>query len=210
MKYAETFRRARDGQLTASVGATYCEKFPALSGEIFFRMWDEADELVEEGHVKNVVTLDGGVLAALLMRDKSSRTYGVNMLAVGTGATGPLLAPTAADNRQRKLNAEIERKAFSSTLFRDANGVAVNYPTNIVDFTTIFGASEAVGPINELGLLSTISANPSVRNPNPNSFPTRDTTVDLAQYDVLLNYATIPVMSKQSGWTLSWTWRFTF
>lgn len=210
MKYVESFRKIRDNNLSATIGAAYCENFPRLSGEIFFRMWDESENLVHDGHVKNIVTLDGGVLAALLMRDKSSRTYGVNMLAVGTGATGPLLAPTAADNRQRKLNAEIERKAFSSTLFRDSNGVAVSYPTNIVDFTTIFGPSEAVGPINELGLLSTISANPSVRNPNPNSFPTRDTTVDLTQYDVLLNYATIPVMTKQAGWSFSLTWRFTF
>jgi hypothetical protein len=81
-----------------------------------------------------VITLDAGILAAILFRDPSSR-FGVYMLAVGTGATGAILSPDAPDARQRKLNAEIARKPFSSTTFRDASGNAVAIPTNIVDYT---------------------------------------------------------------------------
>lgn len=132
------------------------------------------------------------------------------MLAVGTGATGALLSPNAPDPRQRKLNAEISRKSFSLTSFRDSGGNAVAYPTNVVDFTCTFDESEAVGPLNEMGLISPISQNPLITNPNPNSFPTRDTTLNLALYDILVNYLTFSVISKPSTARLSLTWRITF
>lgn len=157
-----------------------------------------------------IITLDAGVMAARLFKDPSEPAHGINMLAVGTGATGALLSPNAPDNRQRKLNAEIARKAFTSTTFRDSLGNAVAYPTNIVDFTTTFGEAEAVGPLNEMGLVSTISSNPSILNPNPNTFPTRDTTVDLSDYDVLINYLTFACLAKPSTAVLTITWRLTF
>lgn len=182
-----------------------------VQGELFIRMVDAATgEVLHDEHRKNLITLDAGILVAILCRNPASRTNGINMLAVGTGATGALLAPNAPDNRQRKLNAEIARKGFASTVFRDGSGAAVAYPTNIVDFTTTFGEAEAVGPINEMGLLSTISSNPAVRNPNPNAFPTRDTTVDVSTLDILINYVTLSVLSKPSTAVLSVTWRITF
>ena len=182
-----------------------------VQGELFIRMVDAAtDEVLHYEHRKNLITLDAGILVAILCRNPASRTNGINMLAVGTGATGAILSPNAPDNRQRKLNAEIARKGFSSTVFRDGSGAAVAYPTNIVDFTTTFGEAEAVGPINEMGLLSTISSNPAVRNPNPNAFPTRDTTVDLSTLDILVNYVSLSVLSKPSTAVLSITWRITF
>lgn len=181
-----------------------------MQGELFIEMRDAATgELLHSDHRKNVITLDASILVAMLARSPSSRTYGVYMLAVGTGATGALLSPDAPDNRQRKLNGEIARKAFSSTTFRDGSGNAVAIPTNIVDFTTTFSESEAVGPLTEMGLLSPISANPLITNPNPNAFPTRDTTVDLTLFDILFNYLTFPVISKPSTATLSITWRIT-
>lgn len=158
----------------------------------------------------NIITLDAGILAAILLRDPASRTNGMNMLAVGTGATGALLSPDAPDSRQRKLNAEIARKPFSTTTFRDGSGNAVAIPTNIVDFICTFDEGEAVGPLNEMGILSTISSNPLVTNPNPNSFPTRDTTVDLTIYDILVNYLTFSVLSIPATARLSITWRITF
>ncbi len=182
-----------------------------VHGELFIRMVDAATgEVLHDEHRQNIITLDAGILVAILCRDPASRTHGINMLAVGTGATGALLSPNAPDNRQRKLNAEIARKAFSSTVFRDGSGAAVAYPTNIVDFVCTFGEAEAVGPITEMGLLSTISANPSIVNPNPNTFPTRNTTVDVSTLDVLINYITLAVISKPSTATLSVTWRITF
>jgi len=183
----------------------------AMQGEVFMEMRDgSTGELLHSDHRKNVITLDASILVAMLARNPSSRNYGVYMLAVGTGATGALLSPDAPDPKQRKLNGEIARKAFSSTTFRDGSGNAVAIPTNIVDFTCTFSESEAVGPLNEMGLISPISANPLVTNPNPNAYPTRDTTVDLSLYDILVNYITVSVISKPSTATLSITWRITF
>lgn len=182
-----------------------------VHGELFIRMVDATTGAVlHDEHRENLITLDAGILVAILCRNPSNRLNGINMLAVGTGATGALLSPNAPDNRQRKLNAEIARKGFVSTVFRDGTGAAVAYPTNIVDFTTTYGEAEAVGPINEMGLLSTISTNPSIRNPNPNTFPTRDTTVDVSNYDVLVNYISLSVLSKPSTAVLTITWRITF
>jgi hypothetical protein len=182
-----------------------------VQGELFIHMVDAATgEVLHDEHRRNLITLDAGILVAILCRNPASRTHGINMLSVGTGATGALLSPNAPDNRQRKLNAEIARKGFTSTVFRDGSGAAVAYPTNIVDFTCTFGEAEAVGPINEMGLLSTISANPAVRNPNPNSFPTRDTTVDVSVLDILVNYISCAVIAKPSTAVLTITWRITF
>lgn len=182
-----------------------------VRGELFIRMTDAATgEVLHDEHRKNIITLDAGILVAILCRNPAGRTNGINMLAVGTGATGALLSPNAPDNRQRKLNAEIARKGFASTVFRDGSGAAVAYPTNIVDFTTTFGEAEAVGPINEMGLLSTISSNPAIVNPNPNTFPTRDTTVDVSNLDILVNYISCSVLSKPSTAVLTITWRITF
>lgn len=211
--YKEKFPRPSDA-CKMGLNLHYEEEYSLgthAMGEVFIEMRDaETNDLIESWYYKNLITLDASILTAILLRDPSSRSYGINMLAVGTGATGALLSPDAPDNRQRKLNAEIERKGFSSTTFRNAVGTAVAYPTNIVDFTTTFAAAEAVGPLNEMGLLSTLSSNPAIKNPNPDTFPTRDTTRDLSTYDVMANYLTFSVISKPSTAVLVITWRLTF
>lgn len=189
----------REGLMGMAKGVFIFDMRDALTGEQLV-YWERPQ----------IITLDAGIMAARLFKDPAEPAHGLNMLAVGTGATGALLSPNAPDNRQRKLNAEIGRKAFTSTAFRDSLGNAVAYPTNIVDFTTTFGEAEAVGPLNEMGLVSTISANAAILNPNPNTFPTRDTTVDLADYDVLINYLTYAVVSKPSTAVLTITWRLSF
>ncbi len=184
---------------------------PCAKGEVFFKMEDtQTGELLFEDHRPNVITLDASILAAMLFKDPDSRNYGANMLAVGTGATGALLSPDAPDPKQRRLNAEIARKPWSSTIFRDGSGNAVAIPTNIVDFTCTFDEGEAVGPLNEMGIFSTESGNPLVLNLNPNTFPTRDTTVDVSGLDILMNYLTFSVISKPATARLSITWRITF
>lgn len=211
--FRDMFNRARDS-FRFGMAMRFKEFFDipnTVKGEVFFEMRDNlTGELLYTDHKKNLITLDAGILLAILCRDKSSRTNGLNMLAVGTGATGALLNPNAPDNRQRKLNAEIARKPFSSTVFRDGSGNAVAYPTNIVDFTASFGEGEAVGPWTEMGILSTISSNPAILNPNPNTFPTRNTTVDLSLYDILINYLPMSVISKPSTATITITWRLTY
>lgn len=180
-------------------------------GSFIIEMHDaETGELIQRHEGDNIITLDAGIQAARLFKDNSEPNRGLNMLAVGTGATGDILNPDAPDNRYRKLNTEIARKAFASTTFRDSEGGASAVPTNVVDFTTTFGATEAVGALDEMGVMATVSDNPLVTNPNPNSFPTRDTTVDLTSYDVLVNYFTFGVISKPATAILTVTWRLIF
>jgi hypothetical protein len=180
-------------------------------GEVFIRMVDaESGDLLHEEHKENVITADASILAAMLFKDPTTRPLGANMLSVGTGATGALLSPDAPDPDQRKLNAELSRKPWSSSTFRDASGNAVAIPTNIVDFTATFDEAEAVGPLNEMGITATISSNPLVLNPNPNTYPVRDVTVDLTLYDILVNYLTFSVITKPSTARLTITWRITF
>lgn len=187
------------------------ETVPKPHGRFILHMVDSVTgEVLEHWEKDNVIVRDGGISAARLFKDNAEPNHGVNMLAVGTGATGALLSPDAPSVLQRKLNAEIERKAFSSTTFRTSTGVAVAYPTNIVDFTTTYGVGEAVGPLNEMGIMNTISDNPAITNPNPNNYPTYDTTLDITGYDVLINYLTFSVCTKPSTAVLTLTWRLTF
>lgn len=182
-----------------------------MSGEFFLKMEDaRTGEILVEWNKKNLITLDAGILAARLFRDNREPNRGAYMLSIGTGATGSLLSPDLPDNRQRKLNSEIERKTFSATTFRNSLGVAVSYPTNILDFTTTFGESEAVGALNEMGILSPVSDNPSTTNPNPNNFPTYDVTLDITPYDVLINILNFSVISKPSTAILTIVWRLSF
>ena len=170
----------------------------------------EERELVLEK--TNIYTLDGGVLAGMLF---SGVSRPINMLAVGIGASGLSNSPDIADNRQRRLNSELERKTFSSVVYRDTQGQVSAVPTNVVDFTTVFENTEAVGALTEMGLLSTVDANPVNTNPLEDAnglvvFPSRDTTLDLGNFDVLVNYLTFPVINKPSGSVLAITWRLTF
>ena len=193
------------------LGVKHDEHAPTVvRGEVFVELRDGATgELLESRHVENLIVLDAGILTMMLLRDPTSRPLGLNMLAVGTGATGALLSPDAPDNRQRRLNAEVARKAFASTTFRDGSGAAVAYPTNVCDFTVTFGEAEAVGPLNEMSLMATLSSNSAIQSPNPNTFPIRDTTVDLSNFDVSINYLTFGVLTKPSTAVLTITWRLT-
>lgn len=192
-------------------GLSHSANLSVPKGKFIFHMVDsESGEVLEHWEKDNVITHDAGILAARLFRNNSEPNHGVNMLSVGTGATGALLSPDAPSADQRRLNNELARKGFSSTTFRNQSGVAVAYPTNIVDFTTTFGESEAVGPLNEMGLLCTISDNVTIKNPNPNAYPLRDTTLDITTYDVLVNYLTFSVVTKPSTAILTITWRLTF
>ena len=113
--FTDRFHQARDG-VKWGMGSLYKDEFVSglpVKGEIFFDMRDaRTGEILFQDHKKNLILLDAGILAAALFRDPNSRPLGLNMLAVGTGATGALLSPDAPDPRQRKLNAEIARKPF--------------------------------------------------------------------------------------------------
>lgn len=210
--FRDKMRKAREA-LAWGIGILEKDTYPTaqVKGEVFFKMEDAyTGQILAQWHKKNLIVLDAGILVARLCKDNQEPNFGINMLAVGTGATGALLSPDAPDEKQRRLNNEIERKPFASTTYRNTSGVAVSFPTNIVDFTTVFDTSEAVGPLNEMGLHSTISANPLTLNPNPNTFPTYDATVDVTNYDMLVNYLPFGVIVKPGTATLTITWRLTF
>jgi hypothetical protein len=187
-----------------------------LKGTYIIHLVDsDTGEVLHHSEHSNIVTLDGGVLVMINLASGGTPVppsqRGITMLAVGTGATGPVLNPDAPDPRQRHLNAEIARKPFTSTVFRNAVGAAVSVPTNVCDFTVTFGVGEAVGALNEMGLIRSISLNPLTLNPVPSVFPAYDPTVDLTLYDILANYTTMgqgtgPI-GKPNNSVLTLTWR---
>lgn len=168
-----------------------------------------------ETKLNNVYTLDGSILGAMLFSGLTVRNP-IKMLAVGTGATGTAQVPSVADERQRSLNTEIKRKEFSSVVYRDELGAISAVPTRIVDFTTVFNEGEAVGALNEMGLISPFDLDSNVTTPlldgggDPILFPEYDEALDLTDYDILINYLTFPVINKPSQSVLAITWRLTF
>ncbi len=201
--------------VSMSMAVQHCETFPwHLSyGNVIFEMRGTGGNLLAYWEKPNIITKDAGILAARLFKNSlepiSSRNNGLHMLAIGTGATGNILSPDAPMDTQRKLNTEIARKPFSSVQFRNQDGVAVSYPTNIVDFTATFGESEAVGPLNEMGLVSTYSTNPFETNPIENGPHDYDPSIDVSDKDLLANYLTFGVVTKGAA-VVTITWRFTF
>lgn len=207
-RFSERLNKPK-ARLSAASNMLHVANGPGLkSGVVIFDMYDPVTG--QKGayfEKKNVITLDADIAAAMLF--SGDLDYGVSMLAVGTGATGNILSPDAPQNTQRALNNEIERKAFASSTYRTSEGVAVDYPTPIVDFTTVFSESEAVGALNEMALIVPASLNPAETNPIENGPDDYDATIDVTGFDLLVNYFTFAVVSKPSSMVLSVTWRVT-
>ena len=211
----EYFKKVSDLPRTA-LSFLNKDKCGSIKGEIFWEMRCSDTGHVTRGHFENVVTLDASILIARLLKSTASAhvsepSFGIYALAVGTGdLSWNLQSPPPATNTQRSLYNELARKAIQSTNFINQDGTISGVPTNIVDFTTTFTESEAVGPICEMGLLGgDISTNMSVRNPvlPPNGL--YDPTVSLVGFDTLLNYKTFSVVNVSPTSTISWTWRIT-
>jgi hypothetical protein len=195
----------------------------ALKGEVFMVMRDgHTGRIQDQRHIKNLVVRDASILIARLLKDNQETTvplgviHGAYVLAVGTGDSGwdPMNPPAPTDT-QRALYSELTRKRFTQTSFVDAGGLPVGYPTNVVDYTTTFSESEAVGPLVEMALLGgSISTNMSVRNPvptpyGPNSALAYDAAHNLSMWETELNYLVFPVVNKGATSTLTITWRLT-
>lgn len=192
---------------------SFGEKGYYIRGDVFMDVRDGATgELQEHREHRNLVVLDASILIARLMKDSAEPPHGIFALAVGTGDVGwNLQSPPAATNTQRALYSEITRKTFTSTQFIDAGGLPVAYPTKVVDFSTTFTESEAVGPLVEMGLIGgNISSNLSVRNPVSPPNGTYNATVNLTNFETLVNYLTFATINKPATSTLSITWRLTF
>lgn len=141
MKIRELFRKATEKALRFAFGARFEEDFHyAPRGDVFITLRDgQTGEVQDYREVRNLVVKDASILIARLMKNSQEPPHGAFCLAVGSGDVGwnPMIPPAPTDT-QRSLYSEIGRKVFSNTEFIDAGGVPVAYPTNIVDFTTIF------------------------------------------------------------------------
>lgn len=214
MKMGEAFRRATEKAPAFAVKQVIGEDFRHhIRGDVFISMHDgKTGELQEYRELLNLVVLDASILIARLMKNNVEPPFGIYALAIGTGAPGwNPMSPPAATNTQRSLWSEIARKTFAVTQFINSGGLPVAIPTNVVDFTTTFAEAEAVGALDEMGLIGgNVSTNMSVRNPVLPPNGAYDPTVDLTQFDTLVNYLTFAVINKPATSILTIVWRLTF
>ena len=181
-----------------------------IRGDVFMTLRDGATgQIQQERELRNLVVLDAGILVARLLKSSTEPPHGIYALAVGTGDVGWGGIPPAPTNTQRSLYSELTRKTFTSTNFVNSAGAPVAYPTNVVDYTCTLQASEAVGPLVEMGLICPLSTNMSVKNPVLPANGPRDTTVDLTTRDSLINYLTFLPINKPATSTLTVVWRIT-
>lgn len=221
MGIIDRFRKILERRPSFSLQTRSADHYPGIiRGEIFWELRDsKTNELQESGHHKNVVTLDASILLARFIKfstsvaHQSEPSFGALALAVGTGDINWINPsfPPAGTNTQRSLFNEVARKQIASSNFIAADGSISSVPTNVIDLTTSFGESEAVGGLMEMGLVGgDISTNMSLRNPVLPPNGAYDPTINLVGLDTLLNYVTFPLISKASSSTLSWTWRLSF
>lgn len=210
MRQRDAFAQPRSG-FFGSMKPKYEDRSEfTLKGKVFITLRDsKSGEIQEQREQDNLIVRDASILIARLLKDSLEPTKGLFVLAVGTGDTGwNPLAPPAPTITQRSLYSELARKTFSQTRFIDSGGLPTSIPTNVLDFTTSFTETEAVGPLVEMGLLGgNINTNLSVRNPVTPPNGTYDPTVDLTTYETMFNYLTFSAISKPATSTLEITWR---
>lgn len=184
-----------------------------VSGEVICDLKDLDGNQLAYFSKSNIITLDAGILGAWLFRGAFGGGAARNpllMLGVGTGAIGNQNDPDPPQATRRRLRSMLARKPFSSVQFRDALGNVSAIPTHVVDFTVTFVEGEAVGPLNEMGLISTInnSVLPAFWLEVPEG--TYDASLDVSGYDLLANYLCFGTVNKPALSILSFTWRLTF
>jgi hypothetical protein len=211
MKILEAFRRLSENALRFAFAPRYAEDVRGtLRGDVFITLRDaKTGEVQDRREIHNLVVKDASILIARLLKNSQEPTHGIFCLAVGSGDVGwNPMSPPAPTDTQRSLYSEISRKTFTRTDFIDSGGLPVAYPTNVVDYTTTFTESEAVGPLVEMALLGgNIVISP--RNPVTPPNGTYDPTVDLTTKETEVNYLTFAVINKPATSTLTIVWRLT-
>lgn len=148
--------------------------------------------VMAERHMKNLIVGSASNLMARRMVPGTSWGAGIGYLEVGTGVgTGTTQAPQGEDASYTALRVPLARKAISSWTYLDASGNPTASVTNVVQYTTTFIETEAIGALVEMGLFG------------------GDATTTLGS-GYMFNYKTFPVWNKQSGMKLTVIWNITF
>lgn len=213
MQLKEAFTKI-GSTLSSAFRSRYVEHVGCIvKGDVFLTLRDASTgEVQDYREYRNLIVRDASILVARLMKDNHEPTQGIFALAVGTGDSGwNPLSPPAPTNTQRSLYSELTRKTFSQAQFINSAGEPTAVPTNVVDFSTTFTESEAVGPLVEMGLLGgNISSNLSVRNPvTPPNGP-YNPLVDFTTRETLINHLCFPVINKPATSTFGVVWRLSF
>lgn len=209
-------RKPTDARPRASLHLNNREQLGSIiKGEVFWTLRDgKSGEIQDQGHLLNVVTIDASILVARLLKSPnvanvSEPKFGIYALAVGTGDIGwDPLNPPAGTSTQRSLYTEIGRKKIATSNYIDSLGSISAIPTNVVDYTTTFAESEAVGGLVEMGLIGgDPDTNVLIRNPILPANGIYSSAIDVRSMDMLVNYISMKVISKPASSTISFTWR---
>lgn len=147
---------------------------------------------VSERHMKNLIVNKASNLIAKRMIPGTSWGAGIGYLEVGTGVgTGTTQAPQSEDLTYTTLRTALARRAIDTWTYLDATGNATVSETNVVQYTTTFQDTEAIGAIVEMGLFG------------------GDASATLGS-GYMLNYKVFPVWNKQSGMKLTVIWNITY
>ena len=175
-----------------SLGSSLFHKEEAkhLKGELFLKAYENG-KLVQEYNHHNIIVNTASLLIASLL--KGDTTTGITYLALGSGsASWPLLNPPAPSTTQTLLENEFFRKKIDFTTYIDpSSGQPTQTPTNIVDYSVSLSESEGVGTVLELALFGNSTATSAINS------------------GVMVNWRTIPCISKTNTMTLIVTFRIT-
>ena len=132
-------------------------------GEIFMKLGAATREEVmvnPDRHLHNIIVdVASDQIAEWAIANNTltfPRVDGIMTLAVGTGDIGwDLQNPPPETAAQTQLESELTRKVFANQTYIDPITLLPTITrTNIVDYTTSFLESEAVGPLVEMGLFA--------------------------------------------------------
>ena len=213
MRFLEQIKKAVDRAPSFSLSNFFKDNYKGkIRGDVFITLQDAVTgEVQERREIRNLIVTDCSVMVARLLKDPAEPWHGFYALAVGTGDVGwDPMAPPAATVTQRSLYSEICRKTFTVTQFIDGAGVPTAIPTNVVDYTCTYVASEAVGPLVEMGVVcGNLSNNMSKRNSILPPNGPYDPTVNQTSFESIGNYLCFPVINKPATSNLTIVWRIT-
>jgi len=150
------------------------------------------DGISKEMHVKNLIVSKASIFMAKRMIPGASWGAGVGYLELGTGiGTGTLQVPQVEASTQTALRVSLLRKAIASWTYLDGSGNPTGTETNVVQYTTTFATTEAIGALVEMGLFG------------------GDATAT-AGTGYMFNYKTFPVWNKDGTMQLTIVWKLTF